>query len=162
MRSIVQKIKDTFFHKKTLDGRDEAILRLRYLDHILFDFEFCGDFYTLLVHIFKRYAQVSDGLSGEDEKKLQNRIDFLASALEDSIQLGFEAWAFERDITYCDCENYYSNRGWYDFYYIAMDLLDASVSDPEFNPEESSSLITERLRRSIITGKEELGQLIPK
>lgn len=161
MRSLIKKIKDTIFYYYNQIDREEAMLRLRFLEYILFDFEYYGDFYVSSFHIFKRFAQVNEGIEDECWKSLQNRIDFLTSALEDSLQLEFESWTFGQGIECCDCEHYYSTRGWYDFYYVATDLLNAIVlnSNSNFNngPEVNIRLITKKLRSSILDGKKEVG-----
>tara|TARA_Y100000034_G_scaffold898_1_gene1144 strand:+ start:1254 stop:1736 length:483 start_codon:yes stop_codon:yes gene_type:complete len=153
---IIKKIKNTILNFHIQEDREEAILRLKFLDYILFDLEFYGDFYRTSLSIFKRYAQINNGIDDGDGKKLQNRIEFLGSALEDMLQLEFESWTFGQGIKYCDCEHYYSTRGWYDFYYIALDLLEASVVYPLNGPEANARIIASRLRDTIVAGKAEV------
>jgi len=154
MISLIKKIKDTILNYHSQNDREEAMFRLRFLDYILFDLEFYGDFYANSFHIFKRYTQIYDG---DDGDKLQVRKDFLASALEDTMQLEFESWAYGQGIDPCDYEHRYSSRGWYDFYHISVDLLNTSVSESVCNLDNSSKIVYEKLRSIIITGKEEVG-----
>ena len=157
MISLIKKIKDTILNYHSQNDREEAMFRIRFLDYILFDLEFYGDFYANSFHIFKRYTQIYDGIDGDDTDKLQVRKDFLASALEDTMQLEFESWAYGQGIEPCDYKHYYSSRGWYDFYHISIDLLSASVSESGCNLDNSSKIVDEKLRSIIMTGKEEVG-----
>ena len=158
MISFLRKIKNTLFSGATPEDRAEAMIRIHFLEHLTFDVEFYGRFYVSSSAILQRYSiLLSDHKGVVSSLDVDKRMDFLEESFAELIQLEFESWAAMANLEYCDCETYFSFRGWYNFNFIAKGLLKISAAREEECRHTDSKCLFYYLRDLISNGKRDLG-----
>ncbi len=158
MRSLLNKIKNTFFSVTTPEEREEAMIRIRFLEYLTFDVEFYGSFYNSSAEVLDRHAQlIEDNIGVVPCNETEKRIIFLEEALADMIQLEFDSWSITADIESCGCETYYSFRGWYNFNFIAKGLLETNSTSQETCHNSGSKYLVAYLISLTDSGKRDLG-----
>jgi|19_taG_2_1085344.scaffolds.fasta_scaffold08278_2 hypothetical protein len=158
MIGFLRKIKDTLFSEITPEDRAEAMIRIHFLEYLAFDVEFYGNFYKSSVDVLKRYSDLlNSSVETTSNSGVEKRVEFLEEALAEIIQLEFDSWTSLSGMNSCDCEIYYSFRGWYNFHFIAKGLLEVNSTGRDSCHNAGSKYLVIFLTNLIEIGRKDLG-----
>ena len=114
MIGFLKKIKNTLFSEITPEDREEAVIRIHFLEYLAFDVEFYGNFYKSSSDILKRHFELlNNPKESIHNSDIEKRVEFLEEALTEIVQLEFDSWVSIANMNSCDCETYYSFREWH-------------------------------------------------